>query len=245
MSSTPQKGKPTGAGTTAGSKTKHTHALIVARVADELALTTTATEARIDSRLLAKQLGNKHKNTMELAMKNLAALEAFGKVAFKTEPLPDSRTGQKERYALLNEDHSFFLLALSRNTPRVVSLKVRLVKAFGQARRAADMRQTDYLPVYHALHDQIKTLAAGSPNERFMHMNCNKALNKFVGLAAGQRAGAPLPQQALLVVGQMMMTQAMQSAHNQHDGFERAKASLLALSACTMLAAQPTQKVEA
>ena len=245
MRSTPQKGKPTGAGTTAGSKTKHTHGEIVDQVANtgktinELTLTTTTTEARIDSRLLARQLGNKHKNTMELATKNLIALETFGKVAFKTEPLPDSRTGQKERYALLNEDHSFFLLALSRNTPRVVSLKVKLVKAFGEARRAADLRRTDYLPVYHALHDEIKTLAAGSPSERFMHMNCNKALNKFAGLAPGQRSSAPVSKQALLIVGQMTMTQAMQSAHNHHDGYQRAKASLLALTACTMLGVTP------
>lgn len=205
----------------------------------ELALTTTTTEARIDTRLLAKQLGIEHHNALALVSKHPADFNQFGKVLFQTEPSPDSRTGQKEKFALLNEDQSFLLLTYSRNTARVRGLKVKLVKAFGEARRAADMRQTDYLPVYHALHDQIKTLAAGSPNERFIHMNCNKALNKFAGLTAGQRAGAPLPKQALLIVGQMMMTQAMQAAHNHRDGFQRAKAALLALTACTMLEAAP------
>ena len=206
---------------------------------DELALTTTTTDARIDSKRLARQLNTNHHNTLALIVKHKPDFEQFGKVLFQTEPLPDSRTGQKEKFALLNEDQSFLLLTYSRNTARVRGLKVKLVKAFGSARRAADMRQTDYLPVYHALHDQIKTLAAGSPSERFIHINCNKALNKFAGLAAGQRPGAPLPKQALLIVGQMMMTQAMQAANNHQDGFQRAKAALLALTACTMLKATP------
>jgi len=207
---------------TAGSKTKHTHALIVGQVADGLALTTTTTEARIDSRLLAHQLGNQHKNTMELAAKNLAALEAFGKVAFKTEPLPDSRTGQKERYALLNEDHSFFLLALSRNTPRVVGLKVRLVKAFGEARRAADLRRTEYLPGYHIVHDRIKVLSNGSPNERFHHTNINRLVNKVCGIEAGQRAAAPVPKQGLMIVSQMLIAVAIQPAKDSKEAYRLA-----------------------
>ena len=218
-----------------GRTTTATKSVSIADSTGDLTLTTTGIEARIDSRLLAKHLGNKHKNTMELGAKHLTALETFGKVAFKTEALTSSATGQKGRYALLNEDHSLFLLALSRNTPRVVSLKVKLIQAFSNARRAADLRKTDYLPVYHALHDQIKVLAAGSPNERFMHINCNKALNKFAGLTAGQRASAPVPNQALLIVGQMMMTQAMHAAKDPYTGFQRAKDSLLALTACTML----------
>ena len=240
MHSTPKR-KPTGAATTAGVKisTKHTHAGIVTQSAGELALVTTKAEARIDSKRLARQLNTNHHNTLALIVKHKPDFEQFGKVLFQTEPLPDSRTGQKEKFALLNEDQSFLLLTYSRNTARVRGLKVKLVKAFGEARRAADMRQADYLPVYHALHDQIKTLAAGSPSERFMHINCNKALNKFAGLAAGQRPGAPLPTQALMIVGQVMMTQALQTAPNPIDGFQRAKASLLALTACTMLEAAP------
>ena len=247
MRSTPQKGKPTGAGTTAGSKTKHTHALIVGQGANtgktinELALTTTTTEARIDSRLLAHQLGNRHKNTMELAAKNLPALEAFGKVAFKTEPLPDSRTGQKERYALLNEDHSFFLLALSRNTPRVVSLKGRLVKAFGEARRAADLRRTEYLPGYHVMHDQIKVLAAGSPSERFDHMNINRLVNKVAGVEAGQRAAATVPKQGLLIVSQMLIAAAIQPAKDCREAYRLASRAVQPL-VNAVLALQPGQQ---
>lgn len=36
---------------------------------------------------------------------------------------------------MLNEDQCYFLLSLSRNTDKVVKLKVSLVLAFGEARR--------------------------------------------------------------------------------------------------------------
>jgi len=205
----------------------------------DLALTTTANEARIDSRLLAQGFGNKHRPVLALVDKYLCHLEKFGKVLFKKAPSTGSKTGQSERFALLNEDQAYLLLSLSRNTETVVNLKAKLITAFGNARRAADMRQTEYLPAYHALHDQIKALDDGSTSARFMHMNCNKALNKFAGLEAGQRASASVPKQALMIVGQMLMTAAMQSAHDSKEAYQRAKASLLALTAVTMLEGAP------
>lgn len=45
--------------------------------------------------------------------------------------------GNAERFALLNEDQAFFLLALSRNTERVVELKSDLIMAFREARYGA------------------------------------------------------------------------------------------------------------
>lgn len=216
------KGNGRNAGHAAPAKELTNSAVDFTAAACHLVLITTTTETRVDSRLLAKHLGNKHKNTMELITKHQPALEYFGKVAFKTEALPNSATGQKERYALLTEDHSFFVLALSRNNPRVVALKSRLIEAFGDARRAADMRRTEYMPTYHAAHDRIKALAAGSSSARFQHMNFNKLLNKVAGIEAGQRASAPVPKQALLIVGQMLATVAMQSARNGKDAYRLA-----------------------
>jgi len=196
---------------------------------DDFALTTTATEALIDSRLLAQGFGNKRRTTVALIDKHLIQFERFGKVRFKKAPLPGSRTGQSERYALLNEDQAYLLLNLSRNSDVVVDLKVKLVKAFGNARRAAAMRQTEYLPEYHHLHDRIAELAAGSPNERWVHANTNKAVNKFAGIVPGQRASAGLPQQALLIVAQLVAAKAAQGATDHHDGYQRIKSSLQAL----------------
>lgn len=203
-----------------------------------ITLTATTTEARIDSRLLAPQLGNKHRHVMALLDKYLGTFKKHGHVSFKNADGERRQGGGKaERYALLNENQAYFLLSLSRNTEIVVALKSRLIVAFSEARKASDMRQTEYLPTYHRLQDAIHAAAAGSANERCVHMNVAKLLNKTVGIDAGQRAAAPVPKQALLIVMQMMAAQDMQSAPNHRDGYQRVKQSMLALSGIAMLGA--------
>ena len=197
----------------------------------DLALTTTTTEARIDSRLLAQGFGNKHKAVMALIERYASRFRGLGILPFKKEVIKGR--GQPERYALLNEDQAYLLLSLTRNTDTVVNLKVKLIHTFGQYRRAADLRKTEYLPQYHQLHDNLHTLAAGSPNERHIHINVNKLLNKFAGIEAGQRAGAPLPEQAMLIVGHAMAARAAQGAADHHDGYQRIKTTLQALAAIT------------
>lgn len=59
-------------------------------------------------------------------------------------------------------------------------------------------------------------------------MNVNKLLNKFAGIEAGQRANAALPQQALLIVGQMAAANQVQGATDHRDAYQRAKNSLQA-----------------
>ena len=183
----------------------------------ELALVPTKTEPRVDSRLLAKQLGTKHRPTMALIEKHRQRLESFGKVIFQKAPSTDSRTGQRERYACLNEDQALFLLTLKRNTERVMDLKMRLIKAFSNARRAAAVRQTEYLPSYHAMSDRIHELAQGSPNEHFLHMNVAKLVNQAAGIEAGQRPGAPLPKQSVLAVAHMLAAGAIEQATDRHQ----------------------------
>ena len=100
-----------------------------------IALTQHKSEARVDSRLLGNQLGNQHKNTTALIERYLSKFKRLGVVPFQTEkPLAGTVGGRPERYALLNEDQAFFLLALSRNTDRVVELKSSLIMAFREAR---------------------------------------------------------------------------------------------------------------
>ena len=200
-------------------------------VPHDLALTTHKNDVRVDSRLLANHLGNQHRPVMVLIEKYAESFATFGKVLFQKAPSTNSLTGQQERYALLNEDQSFFLLALSRNNTRVVDLKVKLIQAFSEARRVADQRQTEYLPTYHRLRDTIHLLAGESTNEKFVHMNFNKLVNKTAGLVAGQRPKACLSQQAMLIVAQAVATQAMQGATDHHDGYQLAKRSLSALAA--------------
>lgn len=99
-------------------------------------LTQSQGEPRVDSRVLAEQLGIQHKNTMELIERYAGKIQQFGLLPFQTEAVkkPGARGTKHQRYALLNEDQSYFLLALSRNTECVVELKSSLVMAFREAR---------------------------------------------------------------------------------------------------------------
>ena len=194
-----------------------------ASVPENFELTLVKNERRADTRLLAKHLGNQHKNVFELVKNYKADFEQLGKVTFQTEALP---SGQLEKYALLNEDQAYLLLTYSRNSAKVRALKVKMVKAFAEARRAAEVRQVEYLPAYHQLHDAIKVAANGSPNERFIHMNANKALNQLAGVESGQRAGAGSLQQSILAVGSALAAQALQNATDGHGLNKRIKAAL-------------------
>ncbi len=92
-------------------------------------------EQRVDSRVIAEQLGVQHKNTIALTEKHTRHFEKFGVVPFQTDkPSKGTAGGRPERFALLNEDQAYFLLSLTKNTTRVVDLKVCLVMAFREAR---------------------------------------------------------------------------------------------------------------
>ena len=198
-----------------------------------LALTTTPTEARIDSRMLAIHLHNKHPSLFELIKKHRSDFEALGILRFQTGVIEGR--GQPEKYVMLNEDQCTLALSYSKNTPRVRQLKVMLVAAFGQYRRAEAMRRTEYFPAYHALHDQIKVLANGSPKEHFMHLNFNREINKAAGIESGQRGSVALDRQAVMIVAQMMALNALQTAPDGKTGFQLAKQSLQVLTARTLL----------
>ena len=224
------KGNGRNAGHAAPAKT-HTHNALDSTAATCELVLTTASEPLIDSRLLAQGFGNKRRTVIALTDKYLSRFERFGKVRFKKADGDRKQGGgMAQRYALLNEDQAYLLLSLSRNSETVVDLKVKLIKAFGEARRALDMRQTEYMPTYHAAHDRIKELAGGSSNARFQHMNFNKLLNRVAGIEAGQRASASVPQQATLIVGQMLATVAMQAAKDGREAYRLACTALQPLT---------------
>lgn len=95
-------------------------------------------EPRVSTQVLATHLGTKHRSAMALLDKHREAFERIGQVTF--EMSNGSRAqggGRAERIGLLTEDQAYLLLAMGRNTDKVVDLKVRLVQAFSQARKAA------------------------------------------------------------------------------------------------------------
>ena len=124
-----------------------------------LTLTPVDGEPRVDSRVIAKQLGVKNVNTRELVEQYLADFEGFGQLPFQTEV--GYRTqggGNPEKYALLNEDQAYLLLTYSKNTPQARALKIRLVRAFGDYRRGAVSPAIE-----HPLPDIPLRLIGGEP----------------------------------------------------------------------------------
>lgn len=215
----------------------HTKSTLPKNQPTALELIATKTEARIDTRLLAQHLETHHESLLKLVTAHQRDFEELGKVRFQIGPSPDSRTGQSMKFALLNEDQAYLLLTYSRNTARVRELKIRLVKAFRDARLTADTRKVEYLPTYHRLHDDIHALASGSSNEHFVHSNINKLVNKAAGVEAGERATAPLAKLSMLAVGQTLAANALHGATGYQDGYQRIKRVLQAFEAM----AQPLQ----
>lgn len=150
-------------------------------------------EPRVDSLLIAEQLGHQHKNVISLVRAYPSDFAEFGRVAFETRTLPTAGGPQKYEVALLNEDQCYLLLTYSRNTPKARALKVGLVKAFREARERASVTDAKYLPFYHAMHAEVSALAqrardcGSSTPEQMFHINANKALNAAMGIAAGER----------------------------------------------------------
>lgn len=155
-------------------------------------------EPRVDSRILARELGIQPGNLLETVYKYQTEIKDFGLLPFQTEAVKSagSRGAKRQRYALLNEDQCHFVLTLSRNTRRVVELKARLVLALKKYRDGHAI-EADYLPFYHELHDQVKTLAeqahadGSTTPERVFHINVNRMVNKAFGLESGQRSHLP------------------------------------------------------
>ena len=110
------------------------------------------------------------------------------------------------------------------------ALKVKMVAAYRDARRAAEVRDAEYLPSYRAMHDAIKRAANGSPNERFMHMNANKFLNQLAGVRPGQRPVAGQLQQSILAVGCAMAAKAVTEAPDGHGLHQHIKNALKPLA---------------
>lgn len=169
-------------------------------------------EPRIDSRVLAEHLGSKHRSVFDLLNRYKDDFMQLGLMRFQIAAVKKAgeRGAKQHKYAMLNEDQSYLLLTYSRNSERVRALKVKLVKAFSQTRKAVSQHHSEYLPTYHALHDQIKEAGGG----KYQHINFNRAINNAVGIEAKSRSGVAVPIMSVVAVAQMMAAQSI----NQSDG---------------------------
>lgn len=106
-------------------------------MSDLIPLVVVENEPCVDSRIIAEQLGVAHINTRELIEQYQTDFEEFGQLRFQTEVGKRAQGGgNPEKFVLLNEDQSYLLLTYSKNTEQARILKKRLVRAFGDHRRA-------------------------------------------------------------------------------------------------------------
>ena len=99
----------------------------------------------VDSRLIADSLAIDHESFMKTINKyQTQAEQAFGILRFQIGEIQGR--GQPEKYCFLTEDQAFFFMTLSRNTSRVVSAKLSLVKSFSEAKKLLRQKGMYLLP---------------------------------------------------------------------------------------------------
>jgi phage regulator Rha-like protein len=92
----------------------------------------------VDSRLVAADLGIKHKNFLETIRKYQKDLEEFGRVAFETAV--ESKSNNPEVFCWLTEEQATFAMTLSRNSAKVIECKKKLTRGFYSARKLLQQR---------------------------------------------------------------------------------------------------------
>ena len=88
-------------------------------------------------------MGVDHRSTFRLVTKFQSDLEQLGVLRFEIAKV--GAMGRPEKFVLLNEDQSVFVLTLVKNSPEAVALKLDLTKAFKRFRDIAkrQLRQAE------------------------------------------------------------------------------------------------------
>ena len=129
---------------------------------------------------IALGLGIQHASVIKVLRTYLPDIQEFGRVKFESSydcsglmnsgfEIRNSNQGRHTRYAVLNEQQSYFLMTLMRNSPKVIDFKKALVKAFFEART---LLQTDYF----SLLQKREGLNAKFECEKDIASACGKGL---------------------------------------------------------------------
>ena len=162
---------------------------------NEISIIESGKELRTDSRQLAPHLDHRHRNILENIDKYLPELQELGRVPFETGTIETKGGPQKQRFALLNEDQCYFVLTLMRNNPRVVQVKLNLVKAFRQARNSLALTEAERQDGKQVRKLETQAIAEmveyakgqGSKSAEMYYANITKMTNKALGIESGQR----------------------------------------------------------
>jgi hypothetical protein len=107
-------------------------------------------EPRMDSRIIANELGVEHKATYQLINQYQADFEEFGPLPFEMEAVKveGARGAKHQKFCLLNEDQACLLMTYSQNTEQARKLKKNLIRAFSNHRASMELRNHGgWLPI--------------------------------------------------------------------------------------------------
>lgn len=116
-------------------------------------------EAVASSLIIAEGVGNPHASVIKLIRDNIADLQEFGLLDFRSE----STGGRPTEYALLNEGQATLLLTYMRNNDVVREFKKRLVKAFMELKtgaRGPELTKLEILQMAIASEERVLQLEA-------------------------------------------------------------------------------------
>lgn len=178
---------------------------------NDISLNLISNEFRIDSRLLSPELNHRHRTILESIDKYKTQFESLGSLPFETEM--GTHGGIPVRYFLLNEDQCYFLLTLMRNNEHIVKSKLKLVKAFSDARKQLaerDIARLDGKQVRRLETDAIKHLidyakASGSSKPETYYITITKMTNKALDIESGQREKMDARQLQLLKLAETIV----------------------------------------
>ena len=163
---------------------------------NDISIIYSANELRTDSRDLASLLDHRHRTIFEAIIKYTSEILELGILPFETERLKTEHLGEREhKFAMLNEDQCYFVLTLMRNNAHVVQAKLKLVKAFRDARTQLanrDIARVDGKQVRKletkAIADLVEyAKAKGSKSAELYYSNITKMTNSLLGIKAGER----------------------------------------------------------
>lgn len=115
-------------------------------------------DAFTDSKIVAEHAGIQHVAVRQITRKYQQDFEEFGKLKVKFNICP-SKTNQKEKIYLYNEQQATLLLTYLKNTKPVREFKKALVKQFYKAKKRLEEIQT---PEYKAIRAESKEVTKSS-----------------------------------------------------------------------------------
>ena len=162
-------------------------------------------EYRVDSRLLAPELNYRHRIIIERVDQYSEQMKSLGLLPEFTEArLEGQHGGGATRY---------FLLTLMQNNSTAVKSKLKLVKAFRDARKQLaerDIARLDGKQVRRLETDAIKDLieyakASGSSRPEMYYVSLTTMTNKSLGIESGQRDKMDARQLQLLKIAETLV----------------------------------------